>query len=37
MKVVRPLTPSLEVFKQKGNSALTSPFKWLKALDILHL
>lgn len=35
--MISPLTSSLEVFKQKGNSALSSPFKWLKALDILHL
>lgn len=37
MKAVSPLTSSLEVFKQKGNSALSSPFKELKALDISHL
>lgn len=31
-----PLTSGLEVFKQKDNSALSSPVMWLKALDILH-
>lgn len=37
MKAVSPLTSGLEEFKQKDNSARSSPFKWLKAVDILHI